>query len=141
MWVCTKDDIDWFNDHGIESVKLEYILFKLDNWYDAHDAINDCFAVIKMMEVLSETGMVQNMIDMTNKKLYNIYAYGAPFAVKDELKNAGFKWNSKYKVWAIDSAEKVNVENHLKIMTSLYPNALKKCEIESVTGNQRFEVY
>ncbi len=31
-------------------MKLEYILFKLGYWYEAHDAVADCYAVVKMLE-------------------------------------------------------------------------------------------
>ena len=101
----------------------------------------DCFALVKLLEHYSSAGLVDKLIQMTERKLYNLYAYGAPFDVKEDLKSAGFKWNSKYKVWAGDSLTKDEVEDYLHVIKDLYPASMKTCDIETIVGNQRFEVY
>ena len=138
-WLCTKDDVQWFTNYHIEAKKLEYIMFKLGWWYETHDAVCDCFALVKLIQVLSEKGLVDEMLEQANGKFYNVYAYGSPFEIKDDLKNAGFRWNAKQKTWMKDGLTKEKVEKYLKIMVDLYPNALESCEVEEIDATLRFE--
>lgn len=96
---CTKNDIDWKRrEYGAN--KLDYLNWKLGYFYDAHRAINDCWATLNLLT--QEQGAFSELIENT-KDEHHVYAIGAPYAVKDILKQNGFFWNTgengKPKAW------------------------------------------
>jgi DNA polymerase-3 subunit epsilon len=99
LFACSKNDIDW-PAREYASNKLDYLNWKMGYFYDAHRAINDCWATLNIL--LQEGGALQELIDNTNDE-FEVYAEQAPYAVKDRLKQAGFFWNNgqngKPKAW------------------------------------------
>jgi DNA polymerase-3 subunit epsilon len=99
LFACTKNDIDWAaREYGAN--KLDYLNWKLGYFYDAHRAINDCWATLNllMQEPDAYRELLSNCQDM-----HEVYALNAPYAVKDILKNSGFFWSNgeskPYKAW------------------------------------------
>jgi DNA polymerase-3 subunit epsilon len=108
VFACTKNDIDW-SRRGYGASKLDYLNWKLGFYYDAHRAINDCWATLNLL--VQEDGAFQELLDST-KDQYEVYAIGAAYHKKDELKENGFYWNDgsngKPKAWfniSIDELE------------------------------------
>jgi len=112
-WACSMNDIDW-NREKIESVKLEYIAYRLGFFYDGHRASNDCLAGIHILShelPESKDLALKVMLDRAAEKYYRVWALGSPFDRKDILKARGYHWNRGEnglpKSWYIDiSGEK-----------------------------------
>ena len=136
-WVCTKDDIKWMDDYHVESFKLEYILFKAGMFYETHNAKNDCFAVIEMIN--SYYGILEKILSFVDSDIYRVYAAGAPFSVKEDLRRKGFRWSPERKMWFKERLSDENVVATLKEIDGIYGRA-DLAIIEECSGNQRFEV-
>lgn len=135
QWLCSKDDIKWFDDYEIESLKLEFILFKKGYFYTAHNAMNDCYAVVSLLN--EYPGALKSLLEQLNKKEFRVFAEGSPFSAKDELKIKGFKWNGDRKSWFKDRLTEEQVVDVLKIIDEIYGRA-DLAVIEEISGNSRF---
>ncbi len=100
-FACTKNDVDW-KRRGYGANKLDYINWKLGYFYDAHRAINDCWATVNLLA--QEDGALVELLENA-KDQCQIYAVKASFDKKEELQQAGFRWNDgmndKPKAWFI----------------------------------------
>ena len=89
-FACTIKDINW-KERGIESLKLDYINWKLGYFYDGHRAINDCWATINLL--VTVPGVFDELKANVRKKETLICAVNAPFDKKDLLKGRNYRWS------------------------------------------------
>ena len=107
-WGCSFKQIPW-NDEGMGSAKLEFILYKLGFFFDAHRAVTDCYALVQALShPLGRSGMLpmQLLIQAAEQKEFVIYALNSPFETKDALRNKGFRWDADLRAWKINVAGK-----------------------------------
>jgi len=110
-WGCSLKSVDWQSE-GISSAKLDYILFKLGKFHEGHRAVEDChatlFALTTQLPKSQGTAMAQ-VLEKARVPDYRIFAYKAPFDIKDDLKARGYRWSDgsdgKAKSWYIDVAQ------------------------------------
>jgi|TARA_R110002060_G_scaffold76755_1_gene87456 DNA polymerase-3 subunit epsilon len=104
-WGCSANQIEWNKIEGyrIESAKFEYILLKLGYFYEGHRASIDCLAMVQMFYVLPQA--LDELLIKINENSVIIEAQGAPFSIKDKLKEAGYRWNGDNKVWWMEVPE------------------------------------
>lgn len=107
-WACSMSEIDWKSE-GYEGVKLAYLAMGAGFFYDSHRAANDCLAAIELLAApLRSTGKpaMERLLTSARRTTWRIWAEGAPFARKDELKVRGYRWNGDgdggLKCWYID---------------------------------------
>ncbi|HTJ62127.1 MAG TPA: 3'-5' exonuclease [Candidatus Saccharimonadales bacterium] len=101
-WACSYKQIDWKARGSIGS-KLGNILMTLrGQFYDAHRAADDCLVGIDVLnhQLDGRTAMAE-LLDTTRAGVFRVYAHGAPFEVKDQLKARGFFWTGE-KPWKRD---------------------------------------
>ena len=87
-WACSLKQVDYASEN-IGSAKLDYLAYLLGFFYDAHRAINDCEALLKILQTpLPGTGKLglKYILDVYQKADINLGAIGSPFATKDTLK-------------------------------------------------------
>ncbi len=102
-WGCTFKQINW-NDEGFGSSKLEFIVYKLGYFFDAHRAVTDCYALLTALaHPLPKSGMlpVALLVQAAEQKEFVIYALNSPFETKDALRNKGFRWDADLRAWKI----------------------------------------
>lgn len=101
-WGCSLDQVSWAQE-GFGSAKLEFIAFRCGYFYDAHRALVDCHALARCMVEcnLPSSGqtVLKQLIDLCDVSDYRIYANGAPFERKDQLKNRGYRWDGDARLW------------------------------------------
>ncbi|MEH6475471.1 MAG: 3'-5' exonuclease [Sneathiella sp.] len=115
-WGCSLQSVNW-QDEGISSGKLDYILFKLGKFHEGHRAVEDCHATLFILGAeLAEnhsTAMAQ-VLQKARDPDCRVFAHGAEYDVKDELKARGYKWsdgaNGRAKSWYLDVSEGELVE-------------------------------
>lgn len=90
-WACTARGIDW-PELGFESRKLEYLLLRLGWFYEGHRASIDCLAMAWLFYVLPEA--MVDMLETARRRTVSVKAFGAPFEVKDTLKEHGYRWHN-----------------------------------------------
>lgn len=137
-WGCSIEDADWLNN-GYESQKLEYLLFKLGYFYEAHRALVDCLATLVLLD--QAEGALRRLLRNASSKKYTIHAIKAPFEVKDELSANGYKFDSESplgKHWKITVQEDMFDEtiDHLR---SLYHSNFDKVIVDTTTSRLRYK--
>jgi DNA polymerase-3 subunit epsilon len=118
-WGCSLKQVAWAEE-GFGSAKLDYIAQTQGFFYDAHRAIADCEALLKILQTpLPETGKLglAYIVDAFQKADVNVAAIGSPFATKDKLSarrveladgtKRKYIWKGEegYKYWHIDLPE------------------------------------
>ena len=94
-WACSMTQIGWAEEE-FDSLKLEYLGMKSGFFYEAHRASNDCYAGIELLslELPKSRKLALNvLLETARQSTFRIWAEGAPFDLKDLLKQRGYRWN------------------------------------------------
>lgn len=93
-WVCSQRHIDW-KKHGFKSQALNYLA--CDHGFVnpfAHRALFDCATTFRLI-----APYMKELLTKSYETTYELMANGAPFSLKDNLKDRGYLWNQEKKVW------------------------------------------
>ena len=108
-WACSLNEVSW-EEYGYRCSKLECLLTNKSGAYfeGHHRAANDCLALLHLLArpfSNNETPMTL-LLESAHQDSVRIWATGAPFEVKDVMKEHGYRWNSggngDPKAWWID---------------------------------------
>ena len=121
VWACSLQEIAWA-DAGYSTRSLDYLAFRCGYFFDAHRAEVDAQALACVLDTplkigdRTATGFTRLRESINGAPLLLISAVGAPFAVKDHLKDAKFRWNGDDRVWQIqvDAARESDVLRFLR---------------------------
>lgn len=94
-WACSMSQVDWTSE-GFEGRKLAYLAMGAGFFYDRHRAANDCLAALELLSSrLPVSGRLafSCVLERARRSEWRIWAAGAPFAMKDDLKRRGYRWN------------------------------------------------
>ena len=113
-WACSMSQVDW-QAEGFEGLKLTWLAAGAGFFYDKHRATHDCHAGIELLARAlprsGQSGMAQ-LLERARAPSWRIWASGAPFDLKDQLKARGYRWNGDgagaQRAWFID------VPDHLR---------------------------
>lgn len=118
-WACSIEEIPW-DRYGYPSRRLEYLLYQRHRlFFDAHSAEADCLALVHALALPFEDGAypLALLLESARRKTLRIWATGAPFEVKDELKGRGYRFNGgadgRPKAWYRDRLEGEEAEAEL----------------------------
>lgn len=137
-WGCSASQVDWksIEDYRIESAKLEYILLKLGYFYEGHRASIDCLAMVQMFYVLPNA--LEQLLVNIDQDSFIIEAPNS-FSIKDQLKEAGYRWNGDKKTWWIEVPE-LELDTYLNELDQFSPtyNSSQATQIK-LTAKERFK--
>ncbi len=109
-WGCSLNSVNW-QEEGITSGKLDYILFKLGRFHEGHRAVEDCHATLFALTAElpgSHTSAMAQILRKARDPGNRVFALNAAYEVKDILKARGYKWSDgndgRAKSWYIDVA-------------------------------------
>lgn len=111
-WACSMKGIPW-KSIGHDSPALGLILEREGWFFDAHSALRDSLAVAWLLHVVP--GSLHRLRDPSVK----VMAIGAPYRVKERLRQRGYWWNGRDRLWEILVAEN-EVEAELEGLEGLY---------------------
>jgi DNA polymerase-3 subunit epsilon len=100
-WACSAQDVPWRRE-GLESRKLEFLVYRFGSFYDGHRAVNDCVAGVHVLSrLLPKAGVPAMGALLASARRQDVLfrAVGAPFETKDLLKGRGYRWRPEQKVW------------------------------------------
>ena len=109
-WACSFKGIDWASV-GINGGKLDYIAFRLGFFYEGHRATVDCEALLQVLASMVEgedgpTTPFEMLATRARTDSFRVYAFGAPFDMKDVLKKRNYNWHAgetaPEKSWYLD---------------------------------------
>jgi DNA polymerase-3 subunit epsilon len=109
-WACSQKEVPW-DRFGCGGRKLDYLLFRAcGEFHDGHRAVDDCLAGIHLLaDARCDDGTPMNfLLQSAREPRLRVWALGAPFEMKDELKRRRYRWNDgadgKNKAWYRDVA-------------------------------------
>lgn len=143
-WACSIADIEW-NAEGIEGVKLEYLAYKYGFFYEGHRATIDCQAGIEILSrTLPKSGerVLKRLLSNARKTDVRIWAEGAPFEKKDELKKRGYRWSpgekGKRKSWYRDLSEEQVDEELIYLKNNIYLGSIDSLPMDRFNAKIRY---
>lgn len=121
-WACSMSQINW-RQEGFEGNKLPYLVSQAGYFYDGHRAVNDCMATLELLAMNlpnSGTSAFATLLETARENTTRIWAVGAPYELKDDLKTRGYRWNGevssdKLKAWYVDVPE-VDTQRELEFL-------------------------
>ncbi len=133
-WACSLAGVNW-DALGSSGKKLEYLAQSRGWFYQAHRAYVDCLALIWLMHLEPEA--FDMLIDSALRCEYRLYAWQAPFRVKDDLKALGFRFDGNRKVWYRGFAAQNEAQQILHQLSALFD--VSACEIQRFNAANRFK--
>tara|TARA_Y100000991_G_C21945967_1_gene337472 strand:- start:142 stop:858 length:717 start_codon:yes stop_codon:yes gene_type:complete len=93
-WACSIRHIDW-KKYGFKSQSLNYLA--CDQGFVnpfPHRALFDCATTFQVIKKY-----IHELVHNSYQKQYEIQAVGAPFELKEKLKQNGYFWNPRKRLW------------------------------------------
>jgi DNA polymerase-3 subunit epsilon len=101
-WACSLEDVDW-KGYGFDSTKLRFLLQDHCGMHAmGHHAESDVDALCEILGTpFAESGLqpFTLLVESASTPKTRIEAWGAPYEVKDQLKERGYRWDAGRKVW------------------------------------------
>lgn len=142
-WACSMSEIDWVSE-GYEGTKLAYLATECGFFYDRHRAVNDCLAALEILAhplPASGSNALFQLLEKARKPTWRIWAEGAPFEFKEDLKSRGYRWNGDNngfpRAWFIDVSEQDIQAEASFLQTKIYRRDVKVSPVK-ITAYDRF---
>jgi len=143
-WGCSLSDIDW-KEEGIESAKLEYLVYKYGFFYEGHRATIDCQVGIHLLSQklpVSEESVIKRLLDAVRRVDVRLWAVNSPFDKKDALKGRGYYWSrgddGKPKAWFIDIPEEDLANEKAYLNENIYSRPVIDLPVTRINAKVRF---
>jgi DNA polymerase-3 subunit epsilon len=144
-WCCSMRQVDW-RSRGFDGRVLGYLLLQYGFYHLGHRASADVDALIELLRHEDGDGRtaLSEMIATGSKPSWIVRARGAPFALKDELRARGYRWDpaSSRKAWWREVPDDDLAHEQLWLAANVYSadtDATAICpEVLRVTPRTRF---
>lgn len=142
-WACSMTQINWVEE-GHNGLKLAYLAAGAGFFYDPHRAVHDCAAAIELLaRPLPRSGVraMAHLLERARTPTWRIWAEGAPFDRKDQLKARGYRWNGEEaggpKAWYVDVVEAQREIEIAFLQTEIYQREVKLA-VRRIEAHDRF---
>jgi len=142
-WACSVSEIDWAG-HGYEGTKLGYLLAQAGYFHDGHRALDDCFALFKVLsaEEKHQSAFAELWVNSQKTKV-RVYAEHSPYEMKDRLRAKGYRWsdgeNAAPRAWWIDVEEEHLGDELQFLRTEIYGWDDAEPTLHRLTAFERFK--
>lgn len=152
-WGCTMHDINW-QDEDISSLKLDYIAYRLGYFFEGHRAVNDAQATLHLLSKplpVSGRPAMAALLSAARESNWRLFAVGAPFDKKDELKARGYRWlgdctytdsrgRPKKGVWSTTAAAADIEAEKQWLNDTVYPGMTATFIAREITAKDRYSL-
>jgi DNA polymerase III subunit epsilon len=129
-WACSLNEVDWAA-HGLDGGRSVGALLNTAGHFaeHAHRAGSDAWSVAVLLAMTARDGrtIAAHLLERARKPTHKLYAGGAPFAVKDTLRAAGYCWCATRRAWSLE-ADPERIANEALWLKSLCPAILPRIE-------------
>lgn len=136
-WACTLHDLDW-RAQGLEGRALGHLLASAGySLTGAHRAGTDAWALACLLARIADDGRATaaHLVERARQPTWRLYAHRAPFAMKDVLKRAGYRWDPGRRVWWIDGDDE-KIAGETVFLQSLGPPV--QPQVERIDWHNRY---
>lgn len=144
-FACSMKEGPW-EAMEIGSTKQEFLAFKVAGmFYDAHRAVVDAEVLLQVMALPGPSGksIFNDILESSRSNQYRVWANDSPFETKDDLKQAGFRWNDgsgpalPIKAWYADVKESALDETLSFLASNIYTKPAR-VTVDSMDGFDRY---
>lgn len=145
-WAYSMSEIDW-KARGLAGARLSYLLADAGLFYDAHRAVDDCLALLKILArplgVSGEIGL-SALLGRAHRTSVRILVENAPFDLKDVLKKRGYRWGDGSdglpRAWHIDVDQDDHPQEMEYLRREIYQREIDlRCR--PLTAKERFSAH
>lgn len=92
-WACSLEDVNW-ERHGFPAKRLENLAAEYGFFYDSHDALEDCHAVLALLSRRLPDGRqaFAELHETATAERWLVSAWGSPFETRHALSDRGYRW-------------------------------------------------
>jgi DNA polymerase-3 subunit epsilon len=140
-WACACFGVDW-DAFGVVGRKLENVLLHACGvFFDAHNAADDVAATVHALATAQKDGRpaMAYLLESARTPTTRVWARGAPFDLKDDLKLRGYRWQAARKTWYKDVAAERGTQPVSAELTFLECHGVR-AEITTLSAKDRFSV-
>ena len=141
---CSMTEVPW-KDEGYEGTKLSYLMMRAGYFHDAHDAGDECAAVLALLgQTLPTAGAtaLSFVLDAAANPTHRFWAVGAPIEFKDVLKRRGYRWNpgddGRPRAWYKNVPARDFEAERSFLATDIYQNNFATPVVTSIDAFSRF---
>lgn len=139
-WLCSMKEVPW-SDLGFPGTKLEYLATERGFFYEGHRSEIDCRALLEVLRVPlpgKDHSPWQLLLAAGPRRSYKLWALGAPFETKDQLKARGYRWDGERRTWykLLDHDEAAAEAQWLR--ETIYAGRSHKVEVEVLEAATRY---
>lgn len=137
-WVSSLREIPWRRlDKNIRGLDLTAILYARHYFYDKTSALDETLALVwALLEVLGAFSYVIKSLEPSGAI---IYAFGAPFDIKDVLRQNSYHWDGTKKVWYKHVLRVEYLDNEVNLLRNLYDPNSQKFRIKYLNASIRYK--
>jgi DNA polymerase-3 subunit epsilon len=143
-WACSIADVSWAAE-GFGSSKLEFLAYQFKFYYEAHRAVIDCQVGIHILsQTLPKSGAnaMQQLLKSARRTEYRLWAKGAPFDKKDDLRKRGYRWangdDGGIKAWYLDLDETALDDEYDYLNENIFNRTVSDLPTKKLTGKIRY---
>lgn len=134
-WADSLGGVDWDSLGFGNGKKLEYLTTSRGWFYEAHRAVDDCFALAWLFKI--EPRAFALLIESAVKKDYAVYAWGCPFSQKEAVKSLGYSFDGSRRVWYKNFRTEQEAKRQITVLSQYYDASTT--EIKVYTAATRFK--
>ncbi|NUL19543.1 DNA polymerase III subunit epsilon [Agrobacterium tumefaciens] len=137
-WACTLTQVDWLS-LGFDGRSLGYLLMQAGWFFRGHRAANDVTALTKLLTLKAEGSetIFGKLLERSATTSVCIDAIGAPFELKDLLKDAGYRWKPSQRLWSLETDEALVDDAMAWLDENIYRGA-NQARLHRITAKERF---
>jgi DNA polymerase-3 subunit epsilon len=138
VWACSLTQLDW---SAFPIAKQESLARYHGFFYNAHRATIDVEALTKLLtmrQTPEAPRYLKRLVDYLSETRHRVFAWGTPFAVKDMLKERGYRWDGELRVWWTSCTDEQLVEEE-RWLTALYRrHGRSQYEVQTIDPAQQW---
>lgn len=143
-WGCSWVEVPWA-DEGFQGARLSQLAAAHGFFYDGHRAVHDCHAGIDLLaRSLPRSGITAlgHLLASARQPLWRVWATGAPFDLKDRLKERRYRWadgtDGGRRAWYVDVTETALEAEQKFLRREIYGREDVEIDKRRITAFERY---
>jgi DNA polymerase-3 subunit epsilon len=145
-WACSLREVDW-KAEGFDGARLSQLANACGLFFDGHRALNDCEAALELLSrplpLSGRTGL-SILLESARRPRWRIRAVNSPFALRDVLKQRGYRWEAADRgrpgAWCTEVEETVFETECQFLRSGIYRRSDTALETRLLTAFERYSV-
>ena len=145
-WACSVKEVAWAG-FGFEGTKLGYLVGQAGWFHTGHRATDDCHALLEVLAApLSDQDgpALGHLLIRSEAAHVRIWAEGAPYNLKDQLKGRGYRWSDgsdgRPRAWWVEVDELSSEAEIAYLEQEIYMRRVRP-RAQRITACERYKAF